>query len=525
VVAKAKVQGGFVDNPDPDIGVGHRKELVTSDMGGAITDERRSIGVSSRASLASILYVQDIAQLLGRSEKAVRSAISRGRLPPLRKIGGRACWLRQDLLELEAEIRGGKPAPMQINVSPYNYKNSARMLVTFTIPADKPKGRSRLRQKRVAPEGLDVDGALAWARKLEREVWSELMGKEKVQPVEEIIPAPAPAARSSKTIEPVQKCPLLREFWARFESEYLATQKPNTRKNYGTAWRRYIRPILGGLPLDAIDRQALGLLRSKLGKLKAQSRNDLLGKLRAALRQAESWYLIDEVPTIKAEKTPRRPKPVVFTEEEAERLIEAAWQKGGDAPAFVLILLHAGLRSSEVRALRWGDIDLRKMIVQVQHNYSNGEEATPKGGEAAPVGLSPELADALRALHTLRGGGKDDHVFTRWVREGNGKGQVQHHTPNTITSKLNQLQVAAGLEKSGPHRLRHTGLTILAAKGTNPYKLQKHARHAKLETTQGYVHLAAEQAAREAAAMWGDTRAPNLPQKPQNGGSGATLAN
>lgn len=70
--------------------------------------------------------------------------------------------------------------------------------------------------------------------------------------------------------------------------------------------------------------------------------------------------------------------------------------------------------------------------------------------------------------------------------------------------KLHQLQVAAGLEKSGPHRLRHTGLTILAAKGTNPYKLQKHARHAKLETTQGYVHLAAEQAAREAAAMWGD---------------------
>lgn len=521
-MAKAKEQGGFVDNPEPNIGAGHRKELVTSDLGGAIADERRSVDVSSRANLPSILYVQDIAQRLGRSEKAVRSAISRGRLPPLRKIGGRACWLRQDLLELEAEIRGGKPAPMQINVSPYHYKNSARMLVTFTIPADKPKGRSRLRQKRVAPEGLDVDGALAWARKLEREVWSELMGKEKVQPVEEIIPAPAPASRSSKKSESVQKCPLLREFWGRFESEYLATQKPNTRKSYGTAWRRYIRPTLGNLPLNAIDRQALGLLRSKLGKLKPQSRNDLLSKLRAALRQAEHWYLIDEVPMIKTEKTSRRARPVIFSEEEAERLLEAAWQKGGDAPAFVLLLLHAGLRSSEVRALRWGDIDFRKMIVTVQHNYSDGEEALPKGGVAAPVGLSPALADALRALP---GGRKNDHVFMRVVREGKDKGQMKHHTPNTITSKLNQLQEAAGLEKSGPHRLRHTGLTILAAKGTNPYALQKHARHAKLETTQGYVHLAAEQAARDAAAMWGDTRAPNLPQKPQKGRSVATMAN
>jgi DNA-binding response OmpR family regulator len=108
---------------------------------------------------------------------------------------------------------------------------------------------------------------------------------------------------------------------------------------------------------------------------------------------------------------------------------------------------------------------------------------------------------------------------------GRAKGQIRHHTPNTITYKLNKLQEAAGLELSGPHRLRHTGLTILASKGTNPYKLQKHARHSKLETTQGYVHLAAEQAAREVAAMWGDTRAPNLPQKAQNGVHAATLAN
>ena len=427
------------------------------------------------------------------------------------------------MLKLEAEIRGGKSATMQIHVSPYTYKNSSRMLVTWTIPADKAKGHDRLRIKRVAPEGLDRDGALAWAKKLERDVWCELMGKEeKVQPVVEVIPAPAPATRSGKKTEPAQKCPTLREFWTRFENEYLSTQKPATRKNYGTAWRLYIRPVLGDMPIDAIDRAALARLRSRLGRLAPQSRNELLGKLRMALRQAEVWFLIDEVPTIKAEKLPKRARPVVYTEEEAEQLIEAARQAGGDAPAFVLLLLHAGLRSSEVRALRWGDIDLRKGIVLVQHNYSDGEEVTPKGGEAAPVGLSPDLAEALRALPR---GGKNDHVFLRVVRQGRAKGQLKPHTPNTITYKLNKLQEAAGLETSGPHRLRHTGLTILASKGTNPYKLQKHARHSKLETTQGYVHLAAEQAAREVAAMWGDARAPDLAQGLQIGGHTAKLTN
>lgn len=129
------------------------------------------------------------------------------------------------------------------------------------------------------------------------------------------------------------------------------------------------------------------------------------------------------------------------------------------------------------------------------------------------------------ALRVLPRGGRNDHVFLRLVRQGRAKGQLKHHTPNTITYKLNKLQEAAGLERSGPHRLRHTGLTILASKGTNPYKLQKHARHSKLETTQGYVHLAAEQAALEVAAMWGDSRAPNLPQKPQIGVHTVTLAN
>lgn len=519
-MAKVKGRGGSADSPYPYNIVGRRSGHDASKDFEAITDERRSADVSSRADSPSLLYVQDIARILGRSEKAVRSAISRKRLPPLRKVGGRACWLRQDLLDLEAVIRGGEAASMQINISPYRYKNSDRMLVTFTIPAH--GGRPRKRLKKVAPGGLDRDAALAWAGKLEQEVWRELMGKEDNRPAETIIPAPAPPPRGGKKSQPVQQCPTLRNFWSRFEAEYLSTQKPNTRRNYETAWRRYIGPTLGDLPLDAIDRQALGKLRARLGRLKPQSRNELLGKLRSALRHAEDWYLLDESPTIKTEKTPKRARPVVFTEEEAERLVEVAWKTGGDAPAFVLLLLHAGLRSSEIRALRWGDIDLRKMIVKVQHNYSDGQEVTPKGGEAAPVGLSLELADALRAIPH---GGKNDHVFTRVVRIGKDRGKVRHHTPNTVTWKLNQLQEAAGLEKSGPHRLRHTGLTILAAKGTNPYKLQKHARHSKLETTQGYVHLAAEQAAREAAAMWGETRAPILAQKSPKPASAATMPN
>lgn len=100
------------------------------------------------------------------------------------------------------------------------------------------------------------------------------------------------------------------------------------------------------------------------------------------------------------------------------------------------------------------------------------------------------LTNGFATLRTLPRGNKDDHVLTRVVREGPLKGQVSHHTPNTITYRLNKLQEAAGLEKSGPHRLRHACLTILAGCGTDPYRLQAHARHSRLSTTQKYIHLA-----------------------------------
>jgi hypothetical protein len=58
-----------------------------------------------------------------------------------------------------------------------------------------------------------------------------------------------------------------------------------------------------------------------------------------------------------------------------------------------------------------------------------------------------------------------------------------------------------------------------------PYRLQAHARHSRLSTTQKYIHLAREQAALEAAAMWGDPVPQSCPQKPQKAENAATLAN
>ena len=100
---------------------------------------------------------------------------------------------------------------------------------------------------------------------------------------------------------------------------------------------------------------------------------------------------------IKVYKEPKKPDPIVYTEEEADRLIDAALADERDNAAIILLLMHCSLRVSEVCALRWSDVDFRRKLVTISHNYSAGEDATPKGVESAPVGLTPALAAALRA--------------------------------------------------------------------------------------------------------------------------------
>jgi integrase len=48
---------------------------------------------------------------------------------------------------------------------------------------------------------------------------------------------------------------------------------------------------------------------------------------------------------------------------------------------------------------------------------------------------------------------------------------------------------AAGLQGSGPHRLRHSFCSHLAMRGAAPRAIQELAGHADVTTTQRYMHL------------------------------------
>ncbi|MCY0989749.1 site-specific integrase [Nannocystis sp. ILAH1] len=444
--------------------------------------------------LPRILYVSDIAQIFCRSQKAVRSAVSRGTLPPLRNVGGRACWFREDLLSVGAEIRGRKhKRNVKISAGPYNYDKS-RMMVTFTIPGlSRDKGRVR----KVAPAGLDQAGALAWGEAQRNEVMAEVFGDRRKNESQESVPAPAPVVRHRKEVEKVAEefedsAPTVDEFWVRFESEYLPTCKPATRRAYRCRWQHDLHVAIGTTPIDHIDRHAMAKLRARVARLSPRSRNFVIDLLQVMLRQAKIWGVIAERPKFDREKEPKRMGREPYTEAQLDTLIHHT-RCAGEARdrVFVLLLAHAGLRSGEVCALRWGDISLDLGVINVAHNLSDGQEASPKGGEAAPVGMSSDLREALEELPQ----GPDDHVLLR----PNGRAL----TPAIVDRWLRRLQHQAGVPVTSPYVMRHTCLTILADRGLDPLRLQAHARHKHFSTTEDYIkRLQQQKRAREAAAVW-----------------------
>jgi site-specific recombinase XerD len=169
---------------------------------------------------------------------------------------------------------------------------------------------------------------------------------------------------------------------------------------------------------------------------------------------------------------PKQPKrlPVVLSPAEVARFF-AAVDRLKDR-ALLMTAYAAGLRISEVAALRVEDIDSRRMVIRVRQG---------KGRKDRYVMLSPRLLDPLRRYW------KAARPRT-WLFPG--------QTPDrpisirTVTRTCRRALQAAGLEKRVTiHTLRHSFATHLLEAGTDLRTIQVLLGHASPRTTAVYTHV------------------------------------
>jgi site-specific recombinase XerD len=169
---------------------------------------------------------------------------------------------------------------------------------------------------------------------------------------------------------------------------------------------------------------------------------------------------------------PKQPKrlPVVLSPDELTRFFAAI---GSLRYRAVLMTAYAaGLRVSEVVALRVEDIDSQRMVLRVRQG---------KGRKDRYVMLSPRLLALLREYWRAA-------RPAEWLFPGDIPGQ--HLTASTVHRVCVQAARDAGLGKHVTvHTLRHSFATHLLEAGTDIRTIQVLLGHRNLKTTAIYTHV------------------------------------
>jgi integrase/recombinase XerC len=148
--------------------------------------------------------------------------------------------------------------------------------------------------------------------------------------------------------------------------------------------------------------------------------------------------------------------------------------------AMVELLYATGARVAELCGLDLSDIDYDRQTIRVL-GKGNKERTIPLGNPAMKA-LNAWLKDGRDSVKKSQ---SENAVFLG----ARGK-RIDQRTVRTVV--YNALEAIEGIERMGPHVLRHSAATHLLEGGADLRTVQEILGHASLATTQIYTHVSTE---------------------------------
>jgi len=189
------------------------------------------------------------------------------------------------------------------------------------------------------------------------------------------------------------------------------------------------------------------------------------------------------------------PRPVIPTKGELQAIINTA---AGRWRPVILVAIFCGLRASELRGLRWADIDFEAKQLNLTQRADASHRIGKLKSKAAyrSIPCPPIVVNALREWRLQCPKGDQGLAFP------NGLGKVESHS-NLLERGLESILKAAGVEagKYGMHSLRHACASLWIESGYNPKQIQRLMGHSSIKVTfDVYGHLFADADADQRAA-------------------------
>jgi integrase/recombinase XerC len=202
----------------------------------------------------------------------------------------------------------------------------------------------------------------------------------------------------------------------------------------------------------------------------------------------KSKYLVKDVAATLATPKGHRTLPEVLEIADAKTAMDSLATRAAEEEtpislrdvAMVELLYATGARVAELCGLDLSDIDYDRQTIRVL-GKGNKERTIPLGNPAMKA-LNAWLKDGRDSVKNAQ---SENAVFLG----ARGK-RIDQRTVRTVV--YNALEAIEGIERMGPHALRHSAATHLLEGGADLRTVQEILGHASLATTQIYTHVSTE---------------------------------
>jgi integrase/recombinase XerC len=251
---------------------------------------------------------------------------------------------------------------------------------------------------------------------------------------------------------------------------------------------------LDTLKVSSVSDLTLAHIRSWLAKQQVKGgARTTLSRRAVSIRIFTKWahkkgYLTSDVGLSLATPKGHRTLPEVLTIADASLAMDALETRVGEEEgplamrdlAILEVLYATGARVSELCGLDFSDVDYSRNTIRVL-GKGNKERTIPLGNPAMKA-----LDSWIKSGRSLVATDKSGAAIFLGAR---GK-RIDQRTVRTIVYEA--LSALEGVERMGPHALRHSAATHLLEGGADLRTVQEILGHASLATTQIYTHVSTE---------------------------------
>lgn len=271
--------------------------------------------------------------------------------------------------------------------------------------------------------------------------------------------------------------------------------KPSTQAFYDYMLSKHILPYFKDYRIDEIRPSDIRNWQTKLLEtLDPSSAKNVRNLLSKILEDAYMDEIISKnaVRLVKPPQCQQKEDIIPFTMEEVKTLIDSSneWMK-----TLLTVAFFTGMRTGELLALRWEDIDFNSKKIIVRRSMRKGEVGSTKTGKIRVI-------DMLNPVHNIlknqfrKNGLKYEYIFT------SRKGTPYADSSAVYTTYWKPLLKRCGMAYKVMYNTRHTFATLMLLNGEDVLWVSKMLGHADISTTmKHYIKFVEEKGKKRATFL------------------------